>query len=187
MGWARRHRWAIGGVTAAVLISVTWWLLAQGTRGAEIANVLALPLAVIATAVGIWALSAQFRDPRVRLEDSRGRGLVRVRARQIADQLGVRVKAKSRRNDLELGPVVVEYWAAGLTWGYGADMISIHVCRAALPAGPHRPRTWRYSRCGTRWRCCAGRTPDRGCRGPTGPCSLRWPGSCPRGCGPGGS
>ena len=27
-------------------------------------------------------------------------------------------------------PVVVEYWAAGLTWGFDADMIGTHVCRA---------------------------------------------------------
>ena len=31
-------------------------------------------------------------------------------------------------------PVVVEYWAAGLTWGYGVGMIGTHVCRAGLPA-----------------------------------------------------
>jgi hypothetical protein len=30
-------------------------------------------------------------------------------------------------------PVVVEYWAAGLTWGYGTDMIGTHVCRAGVP------------------------------------------------------
>jgi hypothetical protein len=33
---------------------------------------------------------------------------------------------------------VVEYWAAGLTWGYGTDMIGTHVCRAGLPAAGDR-------------------------------------------------
>src|SRR5690348_16343826 len=33
-----------------------------------------------------------------------------------------------------LGPVLVEYWAAGLTWGYGTDMIGTHVSRAGVPA-----------------------------------------------------
>jgi Rhodopirellula transposase DDE domain len=35
-------------------------------------------------------------------------------------------------------PVVVEYWAAGLTWGYGTDMIGTRVCRAGLPAAGDR-------------------------------------------------
>src|SRR5690242_21643873 len=30
-------------------------------------------------------------------------------------------------------PVVVEYWAAGLTWDFDADMIGTHVCRAGIP------------------------------------------------------
>ena len=35
-------------------------------------------------------------------------------------------------------PVVVEYWAAGLTCGYGIDMIGTHVCHAGLPAAGDR-------------------------------------------------
>ena len=35
-------------------------------------------------------------------------------------------------------PVVVEYWASGLTWGYGADMIGIHACCTGLPAAGNR-------------------------------------------------
>src|SRR5690349_23297513 len=31
-------------------------------------------------------------------------------------------------------PVVVEYWAVGLTWAYGVGMIGTRVCRAGLPA-----------------------------------------------------
>jgi hypothetical protein len=89
----------------AALIFVCWWLLAQGTRGAEIANVLALPLAAIATAAGILALSQRKGAVRARLEDSGGRGLLLVRAKQkIRDQLGLRVIAKSPRNDAEIGP-----------------------------------------------------------------------------------
>src|ERR1039457_4716440 len=37
-----------------------------------------------------------------------------------------------------LKPVVVEYWAAGLTWAYGIGMISTRVCRAGLPAAGDR-------------------------------------------------
>jgi hypothetical protein len=95
----------VAALAAAALIFVSWWLLARGTRGAEIANVLALPLAVITTAAGIWALSQQKEAVRARLEDSGGRGLLLVRAKQkIRDQLGLRVIAKSPRNDAELGP-----------------------------------------------------------------------------------
>ena len=35
-------------------------------------------------------------------------------------------------------PVVVEYWAAGLTWAYGVGMIGTRVCRAGLPAAGGR-------------------------------------------------
>jgi putative transposase len=35
-------------------------------------------------------------------------------------------------------PVVVEYRAAGLTWGYGTDMIGTHVCCAGVPAAGDR-------------------------------------------------
>jgi hypothetical protein len=37
-----------------------------------------------------------------------------------------------------LMPVVVEYWATGLTWGYGIGMIGIRVCHAGLPAAGDR-------------------------------------------------
>jgi hypothetical protein len=30
-------------------------------------------------------------------------------------------------------PVVVEYWAAGLTGGFDTDMIGTRVCRTGLP------------------------------------------------------
>jgi hypothetical protein len=35
-------------------------------------------------------------------------------------------------------PVVLEYRAIGLTWGYGTDMIGTHVCRDGLPAAGDR-------------------------------------------------
>ena len=73
----------------SALIFVSWWLLGRGTRGAEIATVLALPLAVIATAAGIRALSQRKEAVRARLEDRGGRALLLVRAREkISDQLG---------------------------------------------------------------------------------------------------
>ena len=104
MGRDRRRTWAIGAVVA-VLTLVSWWLLARGTRGAEIANVLALPLAVITTVVGSLALPERNRVARAQLEDSGGRHLLLVRAKQkITDQLGVSVLAKSSRNNLELEP-----------------------------------------------------------------------------------
>jgi hypothetical protein len=91
VGWGHgrtARTWAVAAAVAA-LIFVSWWLLARGTRGAEIANVLALPLAVISTAAGIWALSQRKDAVRARLEDSGGRGLLLVRAKQkIMDQLG---------------------------------------------------------------------------------------------------
>jgi hypothetical protein len=73
----------------SALISVSWWLLARGTRGAEIATVLALPLAIIATAAAIRALSQRKEAVRARLEDRDGRALLLVRANEkINDQLG---------------------------------------------------------------------------------------------------
>jgi hypothetical protein len=104
MGRDRRRTSAIGAAVA-VLTLVSWWLLARGTRGAEIATVLALPLAVITMAVGFLALPKRNRVPRAQLEDSGGRHLLLVRAKQkITDQLGVSVLTKSSRNNLELEP-----------------------------------------------------------------------------------
>ena len=92
-------------LAVAALIFISWWLLARGTRGAEIATVLALPLAVVTTAAGIWAFSRGNGAVRARFKDRSGRGLLLVRAKQkITDQLGLRVIKKSPRNDLELGP-----------------------------------------------------------------------------------
>jgi len=43
-----------------------------------------------------------------------------------------------RRAAAWAAPVVVECWAASLTWGYGVGMIGIHVCRAGVPAAGDR-------------------------------------------------
>ena len=46
--------WFAGGLLAAALTSLTWWLLRGHTRGAEIAGVLALPIGVLAVVVPLF-------------------------------------------------------------------------------------------------------------------------------------
>ena len=77
--------WFGGSALVAALIFMSWWLLARGTRGAEIATVLALPTAIITAAAGIWALF----QPKVPPEVSRDRAwlLDRVHSK-ITDPLG---------------------------------------------------------------------------------------------------
>jgi hypothetical protein len=53
-----RHVWALScGVAAiAALTFLTWWLIEHGTRGAEIATVITVPLSVVAAMAGVLAL-----------------------------------------------------------------------------------------------------------------------------------
>lgn len=56
-GKERRLRMTVAVVSlAAALGSLTWWLLAGGTRGAEIANVIALPAALVGMITGVLAI-----------------------------------------------------------------------------------------------------------------------------------
>ena len=60
--WSTRSRaLTLLGATAAVtgLVGLTWWLLHMGTDGAGIANVLALPAAVLGTAVAVAGLRSR--------------------------------------------------------------------------------------------------------------------------------
>ncbi|MGW6928454.1 NACHT domain-containing protein [Lentzea sp. NPDC054927] len=54
------RKWSIGRVVAVVgglaAIGCTWWLLQISTRGAEIANIIALPVAAVSVVAGILAL-----------------------------------------------------------------------------------------------------------------------------------
>lgn len=92
------------GVTSAALIFVTGWLLTRGTRGAEIAGVLALPAVFIAAAAALRELSRREGGDRARLEGGDGGGLLLVRAEQkITEQLGFRTSAKSVRRRRDRG------------------------------------------------------------------------------------
>lgn len=58
--WLQRRLWLVAGVAVAVaLVGGTWWLLIKETRGAEIATVLALTVAVLSliVAVGTFAVT----------------------------------------------------------------------------------------------------------------------------------
>jgi DNA polymerase III delta prime subunit len=92
------------GVSSAALIFVTGWLLTRGTRGAEIAGVLALPAVFIAAAAALRELSRREGGDRARLEGGDGGGLLLVRAEQkITEQLGFRTSAKSVRRRRDRG------------------------------------------------------------------------------------
>lgn len=91
--------WVAVGLSSAALIFVTGWLLTRGTRGAEIAAVLALPAVVIAAAAALRELFQREGADRARLEGGDGGGLLLVRAEQkITEQLGFRTGTKSVRN-----------------------------------------------------------------------------------------
>jgi len=55
--WSQRSSaWAAAGLLV-VLAATTWWMLARGTRGAEIANVLALPISVAGLGAALFGIS----------------------------------------------------------------------------------------------------------------------------------
>lgn len=60
--WARLRRWAGALGLVAALAAVTWWLLTRGTRGAEIATVLALPIAGIGVLVALAAIRVPSKE-----------------------------------------------------------------------------------------------------------------------------
>ncbi len=57
------RRWCLvaGAALIIALVAGTWWLLTKDTRGAEIATVLALPVAVTAAVAGLWAVVVAVR------------------------------------------------------------------------------------------------------------------------------
>ena len=61
-----RRRIALGGVLLGLALATAWMML-HGTRGAEIANVLALPVSVLSFLVAVVAVVAPSRadDPAV--------------------------------------------------------------------------------------------------------------------------
>ncbi len=78
-----RRWWWVGAGTLLALTGLTWWLLAGGDRGAAIANVLALPVAVVGLAIAAVSLarSASRADQ------------VRVAARDLAEAVAQRESA----------------------------------------------------------------------------------------------
>jgi hypothetical protein len=62
-GRSRRHLWLTGGVTAIVgLMAFTWWLLIRESRGAEIATVLALPIAALSAVATVITVVVAVRS-----------------------------------------------------------------------------------------------------------------------------
>jgi hypothetical protein len=62
---SRRHWWVAGGVAVIVaLVAGTWWLLTRHTRGAEIATVLALPVAILSLGAAAIAVVMALRMGR---------------------------------------------------------------------------------------------------------------------------
>jgi hypothetical protein len=75
-------RWCFIGVGVAALAAATWWLLAQHTRGAEIAGVLALPVTAIATVTAL-ATAWPRREPK-EIDHERLVAAARNLARKVA-------------------------------------------------------------------------------------------------------
>ncbi len=59
---SHQRLWLIAVAVVVVgLVTSTWWLLTEKTRGVEIATVLALPVAVVSTVAAIVAAAVAMR------------------------------------------------------------------------------------------------------------------------------
>lgn len=78
------------------IAGVTWWLFAHGTRGAEIANVLALPIAVIGLASALFGGNKILREPALRKPT--------ITTLWICISCGKQIRAKVSPGEVGFGP-----------------------------------------------------------------------------------